>query len=125
MFVATHGSVEGHETRKDGLARNPRTGYQAMYRYGSHQSCTRAWLRPTCMTDSLVRKDLYGQKIGKGFCSEVHCTVGAPKESTVKYTRAEPSSPDGGLWRPAAEGFRPTYESNAMKKFLNGDFNEA
>lgn len=125
MFVATYGSVEGHETRKDGLARNPRTGYQAMYRYGSHQSCTRAWLRPTCMTDSLVRKDLYGQKIGKGFCSEVHCTVGAPKESIVKYTWAEPSSPDGGLWRPAAEGFRPTYESNAMKKFLNGDFNEA
>jgi nitrate reductase alpha subunit len=38
--------VEGHETRADGLAKNPETNYQAMYRYGSHQSATRAWLKP-------------------------------------------------------------------------------
>jgi len=123
--VATYGSVEGHESNRDGLARNPRTGYQAMYRYGSHQSCTRAWLRPTCMTDSLVRKDPYGQVIGKGFASDVHCTVGAPKEAVAKFTRAEPGSPDGKLWRPAALGLRPTYESEAMKKFLGGDLLKA
>ncbi|MFW6189491.1 MAG: molybdopterin-dependent oxidoreductase [Planctomycetota bacterium] len=125
MFVSTYGSVEGHENREDGLARNPRTGYTAMYRYGSHQSATRAWLRPTCLTDSLVRKDLYGQTVGKGFQSEVHCAVGAPKESTVKYTRAEPADPDGGIWRPAELGLRPGYESAAMKKFLQGAFIEA
>ena len=122
MFVATYGSVEGQETREDGLARNPRTGYQAMYRRGSHQSGTRAWLRPTCMTDTLVRKDLYGQQIGKGFLPEVHCTVGAPKEAFVKFTRAEAGSEDGTLWRPAKLGLRPTYETEAMKQFLQGKF---
>jgi len=124
MFVATYGSVQGHESNPDGLARNPRTGYQAMYRYGSHQSCTRAWLRPTCLTDSLVRKDLFNQTIGKGFAAEVHCAVGAPKEAVAKYTRAEAASPDGSLWRPAKLGLRPTYENTAMKAFLNGDFIE-
>ena len=122
MFVATHGSVEGHEKRSDHLARNPRTGYQAMYRYGSHQSCTRAWLRPTCMTETLVRKELYGQTIGKGFLPEVHCAVGAPKEAVVKFDRAEAGSSDGKLWRPAELGLRPTYESEAMKRFLEGSF---
>lgn len=122
MFVATYGSVEGHETRPDGLARNPRSGYQAMYRYGSHQSCTRAWLRPTCMTDSLVRKDPYGQTIGQGFAPDVHCTVGAPKEAVARFQRAEPAGYSHPLWRPALMGLRPTYESQAMKMFLNGQF---
>lgn len=123
MHGATYGSVEGHIENKDGLARNPRTGYQAMYRFGSHQSCTRSWLRPTLMTDSLVRKDAIGQVIGKGFAPDVHCANGAPRDSFVKFTKAE----DGGLvqgkpWRPARLGLRPSYESEAMKKFLKGDF---
>lgn len=122
MYVATYGSVEGHEKNPDKLARNPRTGYQAMFRYGSHQSATRAWLRPTLMTDSLVRKDYFGQLIGKGFAADIHCTVGAPKESFVKVSKSE----DGGirekLWRPAKLGLRPRYESEAMKKFLKGGF---
>ena len=123
MYGATHGSVEGHETREDGLAKSPRTGYQAAYRYGSHQSITRAWLKPTLMTDSLVRKDSEGQRIGTGFALDVHGATGAPKESFVKITWAE----DGGiggvrLWRPAARGFRPTYESDAMRRYLDGDY---
>jgi nitrate reductase / nitrite oxidoreductase, alpha subunit len=123
MYQATHGSVEGHEQRADGLAKNPRTGYQAMFRYGGHQSAVRTWLRPTLMTDSLVRKEVYGQSIGAGFLIDVHCTVGAPKESFVKITRAEAGGMDGeGLWRPAALGLRPTYESNAMKEYLAGEF---
>jgi nitrate reductase alpha subunit len=52
---------KGHETRADGLAKNPETNYQAMYRYGSHQSATRAWLKPTLMTETLVHKDMFGQ----------------------------------------------------------------
>ena len=123
MYGSTYGSVEGHEKNKDGLARNPRTGYQAMYRYGSHQSATRSWLRPTLMTDSLVRKNTIGQVIGKGFAPDVHCPNGAPRESFVKFTKAEDGGYDGdALWRPALLGFRPTYEGESIKKFLKGDF---
>jgi nitrate reductase alpha subunit len=125
FYIATHGSIEGHETRADGLAKNPRTNYQAAYRYGSHQSITRAWLRPTLMTDSLVRKDTAGQTVGKGFSLDVHGAVGAPKESFVKIEKAEPGGEDGdGKWAPAARGFRPTYESDAVKRYLAGEFIE-
>jgi nitrate reductase alpha subunit len=123
FHVSTHGSVEGHETRPDGLARNPRTNYQAGYRYGSHQSVTRAWLRPTLMTDSLTRKDGAGQLIGKGFELDVYCADGAPKESFVKMTKAEDGGESRtGLWYPAAQGFRPGHENDAMRRFLTGDF---
>jgi nitrate reductase alpha subunit len=122
MYVATYGSVEAHQTRPDKLARNPRTGYQAMFRSGSHQSVTRAWLRPTLMTDSLVRKGMFGQEIGKGFAPDIHCTTGAPKEAFVKAVKAEPGGVDHALWRPAQLGFRPGYESPAMKMFLKGGF---
>ena len=125
FYMATYGSVEGHETRPDGLAKNPRTNYQAGYRYGSHQSITRAWLRPTLMTDSLVRKDTSGQVIGRGFEADVHCPVGAPKESFVKIERAEPGGEDGtGQWDPAAKGFRPTYDNMSVKLYLAGEFIE-
>ena len=125
MSVASYGSVEGHLNNEDGLARNPRTGYQAMYRFGSHQSCTRGWLRPTLMTDSLVRKNTIGPVIGKGFAADVNCPNGSPRDSFVKFTKAE----DGGIegnekWRPARLGFRPTYESDKMKKFMSGGFIE-
>ncbi|MCZ7527251.1 MAG: molybdopterin-dependent oxidoreductase [Acidimicrobiia bacterium] len=123
FYVSTHGSVEGHETREDGLAKNPRTNYQAGYRYGSHQSVTRAWLRPTLMTESLVRKDAAGQLLGKGFELDVHCADGAPKESFVKMERAEPGGESGeGQWYPAAQGFRPGSENEAMKKYLRGEY---
>jgi len=125
FYVATHGSVEGHEKREDKLAKNPRTGYQAAYRYGSHQSTVRTWLKPTMATDSLVRKGYYGQEIGKGFALDVHQVVGAPKESFVKISKAEPGGEDGkGLWSPAAAGVRPNYASDAMKKYLAGGYSE-
>ncbi len=123
MYGATPGSVEGSKTRADGLAKNPRTNYQAMFRSGSHQSATRGWLKPTWMTDSLVRKNMFGQSIGKGFMPDVHCPTGAPRESFVKITRAEAGGIDlKSLWRPAAIGIRPRYESDAMKKYLAGGF---
>ena len=60
------------------------------------------------MTDSLVRKEMFGQSIGKGFMPDVHCPTGAPRESIVKITKAEPGGIGGqGLWRPAALGLRP------------------
>jgi nitrate reductase alpha subunit len=123
FYIATHGSVEGHERRPDGLAKNPRTNYQAAYRYGSHQSVTRAWLRPTLLTDSLVRKETIGQVLGKGFALDVHSAIGAPKESYVRIRRAEPGGEDGrGIWSPADKGFRPGYESEAMRRYLKGEF---
>jgi nitrate reductase alpha subunit len=123
MYGATPGSVEGQETRADGLAKNPRTNYQAMFRSGSHQSATRGWLKPTWMTDSLVRKELFGQAVGKGFLPDVHCPTGAPREAIVKITRAEPGGIGGAdLWRPASLGLRPGYENDAMKRYLKGSF---
>jgi nitrate reductase / nitrite oxidoreductase, alpha subunit len=123
MYGATPGSVEGQRRRSDGLAKNPRTGYQAMFRSGSHQSATRGWLKPTHMTDSLVRKETFGQGIGTGFLPDVHCPTGAPREAFVKIARAEPGGINGqALWRPAALGLRPRYESEAMKRYLRGDF---
>ncbi|MCC6125730.1 MAG: molybdopterin-dependent oxidoreductase [Pirellulales bacterium] len=123
MYGATPGSQEGQRTRKDGLAKNPRTNYQAMFRSGSHQSATRGWLKPTWMTDSLVRKTLFGQAIGKGFLPDVHCPTGAPREAFVKITKAEPGGLGAaGLWRPAELGIRPRYESEEMKNYLAGAF---
>ena len=123
FHISTHGSVEGHETREDGLARNPRTNYQAGYRYGSHQSVTRAWLRPTLMTDSLTRKDGVGQVLGQGFELDVYCADGAPKESFVKLVKAEDGGESTkGLWYPAAQGFRPGHENEAMLHYLAGEF---
>ncbi|MBI4886622.1 MAG: molybdopterin oxidoreductase, partial [Acidobacteria bacterium] len=124
MYGATPGSQEGQETRADGLAKNPRTNYQAMFRSGSHQSATRGWLKPTWMTDSLVRKDIFGQTVNKGFMPDVHCPTGAPRESIVKLTKAEPGGLEGkGLWRPAALGLRPGYENSTMQRYLKGSFN--
>ncbi len=123
MYAATPGSKQGQAEREDGLAKNPRTNYQAMFRSGSHQSATRGWLKPTWMTDSLVRKTMFGQAIGQGFMPDIHCPTGAPRESIVKITRAEPGGLEGkGLWRPAAIGIRPQYESDEMKQYLAGRF---
>jgi nitrate reductase alpha subunit len=123
MYGATPGTVAAQAKRPDGLAKSEGTEYQSMYRFGSHQSATRAWLKPTQMTETLVYKDMFGQGMTKGFTPDVHCPVGAPREATVKITKAEPGGMDGkGIWRPASLGFRPTYENAAMKEYLKGGF---
>ena len=122
-YGSTFGSVEGAATNPTGLAKNSQTGYQSLFRQGSHQSCTRGWLNPTLQTDSLVRKEVIGQKIGKGFEVDVHSVTGAPRESFVKIQLAEKGGIDGkGLWEGATKHNRPTYEDDAMKKFLAGGF---
>ncbi len=123
MYGATIGSVRAHESRPDGLAKTEGTNYQAMYRYGSHQSATRAWLKPTLMTETLVHKDNFGQELTKGFLADVHCPVGAPREAMVKLTKADDAGFNGRkLWRPAELGLRPTYEREGMKLYLVGGF---
>ncbi len=125
MYGACHGTVLAAKNRADHLAKSEETGYQSIFRQGSHQSCTRGYIKPTHMTDSLIRKDVYGQTIGQGFVPDVHCPTGAPRESFVKITLAEPGGVDGEkLWRPAALGLRPTYESAAMKRYLAGQFSK-
>jgi len=123
MYGASFATVKAHETRQDGLAKSAETNYQAMYRYGSHQSATRAWLKPTLMTETLVHKTMFGQQMEKGFASDIHCPVGAPREAFVKITKAEDGGMGGkGKWRPASLGFRPTYENKAMTEYLKGKF---
>lgn len=125
MYGATYGTVQAAKDRPDGLAKSASTGYQAMFRSGSHQSATRAWLKPTWMTDSLTRKDVFGQTINKGFAPDIHCPTGAPREAVVKITKAEDGGRDGvGLWGPAAKGLRPTYETDAFKKYIQGGYTE-
>ena len=122
-YAATWGSVEGAKSNPTGLAKNPGTNYQALFRSGSQQSCTRAWLKPTWMTDSLTTKGVYGQAVTQGFVSDVHCPIGAPREAIVKITRAEAGGLNGeGLWAPAARGLRPTYEGDVVKKYFAGGF---
>ena len=123
MYGATYGSVRGTEVNPNGLAKSPDTAYQALFRSGSHQSCTRGWLKPTWMTDTLTVKGLMGQKMTQGFVPDVHCPTGAPRESFVKITKAESGGVGGaGLWHPAKTGFRPTYESDTLKQFIAGGF---
>lgn len=123
MYGSTIGSVRGARTRPDGLAKNPDTGYQSMYRTGSHQSTTRAWLKPTLMTDSLTRRNSFGQSIGKGFAADIHCPTGAPREAFVRIAKVEDGGIGGsGVWRPASLGFRPGNENEAMQRYLAGSF---
>jgi len=125
MYGATYGSVRGTDENETGIARSPDTGYQALFRRGSHQSCTRGWLKPTWMTDTLNVKGLLGQKITQGFVPDVHCPTGAPRESLVRISKAESGGVNGEkLWRPARLGMRPTYESEVLRRFISGEFVE-
>jgi nitrate reductase alpha subunit len=122
-YMATPGSVKGHETRPDGLAKNPETNYQAFFRYGSHQSLTRSWLKPTHQTQSLVTRKSWTHEVTRGFNVDVHCVTGAPREAMCRVTKAEDGGIGGqGLWRPVTLGLRPTNESPAMQQYLAGGF---
>ena len=66
---------------------------------------------------------MFGHLIGKGFMPDVHCPTGAPRESIVKISKAEPGGLEGrGLWRPASLGLRPGYENDSLKRYLKGEF---
>jgi nitrate reductase alpha subunit len=122
MYAATPGTVQAQKDVEGGPARNPQTSYVSLFRHGSHQSGTRAYLRPTQMTDSLTRKGNFGHAIGKGFEFDVHSATGAPKEAFVRVEKAEDGDPDGGEWRPVRLGLRPESPSEAMRAYLAGRF---
>lgn len=120
---ASMGTVLGAQQNPTGLCKSTTTQYQALFRSGSHQSCTRGFIKPTHMTDSLNVKQLLTQDMTQGFVPDVHCPTGAPRESMVRITRAEPGGLNGvGLWRPAARGLRPSYENELLKRFIRGEF---
>jgi nitrate reductase alpha subunit len=122
-YMATPGSVKGHETRPDGLAKNPETNYQSFFRYGSHQSLTRSWLKPTHQTQSLITRRSWTHEVTRGFNVDVHCVTGAPREAMCRVLKAEDGGLGGtGLWRPVALGLRPTNERPAMIQYLGGGF---
>jgi nitrate reductase / nitrite oxidoreductase, alpha subunit len=122
-YMATPGSVKAHESRQDGLAKNAETNYQAMFRYGGHQSLTRTWLKPTHQTETLMYRALFGHVLGVGFAPDVHCVGGAPREAMAKFTKAEPGGIGGiGRWRPVELGYRPSAESEQMQKYVEGKY---
>lgn len=124
-YMATPGTVKAHESREDKLAKNAETHYQALFRYGGHQSLTRSWLKPTHQTHGLITRKTGSHQLNKGFQADVHCVTGAPRESIAKITLAEAGGIDGkGLWRPVALGFRPTVENPAFKNYLQGGFTQ-
>ncbi len=123
FYMASHGTVEGHEKRPDKLALNERTGYIASYRYGGHQSVVRTWLKPTLMTDDLFRKSPLVAVMGKGFAPDIHSPIGAPREGFAKITKLEPGGEDGkSPWRPVRLKIRPTYEDEEMKTYIRGGY---
>lgn len=120
---ATFGTVQGAKQHPTGLAQSPSSKYKAMFRSGSHQSCTRGFIKPTQMTDSMYVKEQFTQDMAQGFVPDVNCPTGAPREAMVRITRAEPGGMGGrGLWRPAELGMRPTYESDLMKSYIAASF---
>ncbi len=122
-YMATPGTVKAHEARADKLAKNEETHYQALFRYGGHQSLTRSWLKPTHQTQTLISRKSWTNEVAKGFNVDVHCVTSAPRESLAKFTKAEDGGIDGkGQWRPAALGLRPSVENDIFKRYLGGGF---
>ena len=122
MYASSTKTVLAKEENPTGPARNEETGYVSLFRHGSHQSGTRAWLRPTQMTDSMTRKNYFGHQIGAGFEADVHSPSGAPKEAFVRVTKAESGAPGGHNWRPYRLGLRPQRPSADLLRYVRGAF---
>ena len=119
---ATHKTIEAQKTNPDGSSMTS-TGYTSAVRHGSQQSVVRGYLQPTQMTESLVHKDYFTNKITQGFQVDTHTPTGAPKEVMVKVTKAEDGGIGGkGRWALAARGMTPGNENETMKRFLRGGF---
>jgi nitrate reductase alpha subunit len=124
-YIATERSVRAHESRPDGRALSADTGYQANFRYGSHQSCTRNWHMPMHQTDTLFHKGKAYTHFILGGEADNHAVNTVPKETLVRITKAE----DGGLgghgrWALATTGRTPGNESARMRRYLEGGFVE-
>ena len=122
-FIATEKSVMAHETRPDGRAVSADTGYQASFRYGSHQSLTRDWSMPMHQTDNLFHKSKDATHFVFGYEPDNHAVNTVPKETLVRVELAEAGGLGGqGLWLPATTGRSPGKESKEMVDYLLGRF---
>jgi nitrate reductase alpha subunit len=120
-WIATERSVKAHETRRDGRALAAETGYQASYRYGSHQSITRNWMMPMHQTDTLFHKKTGSMGFTFGFDVDNHAINTVPKETLVRITKAEDGGLNGkGVWKPATTGYGPSGASPENQRYLTG-----
>jgi nitrate reductase alpha subunit len=121
--IATERSVQAHETRPDGRALAAGTGYQASYRYGSHQSITRGWLPPMHQTDTLFHKKTGAMAFIFGFDVDNHAVNTVPKETLIKITKAEDGGIGGkGVWEPATRGYSPGEDTPQNAQYLAGGY---
>lgn len=120
-WIATERSVKAHETRLDGRALAAETGYQASYRYGSHQSITRGWMPPMHQTDTLFHKRTGSMGFVFGFDVDNHAINTVPKETLIRITKAEDGGLGGkGIWKPATSGFGPRGNTQHNQLYLAG-----
>lgn len=121
-WIATERTVRAHESRPDGRALAADTGYQASYRYGSHQSITRNFLPPMHQTDTLFHKKTGGMGFVFGFDVDNHAINTVPKETLVRIVKAEDGGIGGkGPWAlPGSFGFGPTGLSAMNLAYLAG-----
>jgi nitrate reductase alpha subunit len=121
--IATERSVRAHESRPDGRALAAETGYQASYRYGSHQSITRGWMPPMHQTDTLFHKKTGAMGFVFGFDVDNHAINTVPKETLVKITKAEDGGIGGkGVWEPGTRGYSPGEETPQNVQYLAGGY---
>ncbi len=122
-WIATERSVKAHETRPDGRALAADTGYQASYRYGSHQSITRNWLMPMHQTDGLFHKKTGSMAFVFGFDVDNHAVNTVPKETLIRITKAEDGGLGGvGVWKPATSGYSPGATTERNLRYLTGGY---
>jgi nitrate reductase alpha subunit len=122
-WIATERSVKAHQSRPDGRALAADTGYQASYRYGSHQSITRNWLMPMHQTDTLFHKKTGVMAFTFGFDVDNHAVNTVPKETLIRITKAEDGGLGGvGLWKPATSGYSPGAKTPQNDRYLTGGY---
>jgi nitrate reductase alpha subunit len=122
-WIATERTVKAQQTREDGRALSPETGYQSSYRSGSHQSITRDWLMPMHQTDTLFHKKTGAMGFTFGFAVDNHGVNTVPKETLVRIVKAEDGGLNGvGVWKPATLGVSPGEESEDMKAYIAGEW---
>jgi len=122
-WIATERSVKAHETRPDGRALAAGTGYQASYRYGSHQSITRGWMPPMHQTDTLFHKRTGTMGFVFGFDVDNHAINTVPKETLVRVTKAEDGGIGGkGVWDAATHGYGPGSDTPQNTNYLAGGY---
>jgi nitrate reductase alpha subunit len=120
-WIGTERSVLAHEKRPDGRALAADTGYQASYRYGSHQSITRNWMMPMHQTDTLFHKKTGAMGFIFGADVDNHAINTVPKETLIRITKAEDGGVGGkGIWKPATSGYSPGDESSQSTLYLTG-----